>query len=226
MRLKRLVLIMALLPGLTCKGTGVESRDKVSLPGPKLKGGMSLEGALSLRRSVRAYSDKALRLEQVSQVLWAGDGITGRHDYHRAAPSAGGLHPLELYIAVKDGGVKGLSGGVYHYISKDHRLELVKDGERNSDLAQAALGQMWMQQAPVIVVVAADYSRTTAKYGQRGIRYVHIDAGCASENMMLQAVALGLSTCPVGAFRDKDLAEVINLPSSQKPLLTITIGYK
>ncbi len=226
MKRKSLITAAVFVFGLTCTRSGVESSEAVSLPAPNLKGSVSLEESVKARRSVRSYSAKALSLEQVSQIMWAGQGITGDRDFHRSAPSAGGLHPLELYLAVKAGGVEGLSAGVYHYITKEHKLEPVKDKERNSDIARAALGQMWTAQAPVIVIMTADYSRTTVKYGQRGIRYVHIDTGLAAENIILQAVALGLSTCPVGAFDDKELAEVIGLPESLQPMLIIAMGHR
>jgi SagB-type dehydrogenase family enzyme len=223
---KKVILVSVLLIVWACSRAEVESAEDIPLPAPRLKGTISLEEAIKARRSVRSYSAKALSLEQVSQILWAGQGITDERGFKRAAPSAGALYPLELYLAVKDGGVKGLSGGVYHYIAQEHKLELVKKSDENSALARAALGQMWMAKAPVMMVLACEYPRTMRKYGQRGIRYVHIETGLAAENILLQAEALGLCTCPVGAFQDEEAGGVINLSATGQPLLILTIGYK
>jgi len=226
MRSREIIPVILFVFGLICSRSTAESADGIELPAPILKGSVSLEEAVKNRRSARKYTSRALSIEQVAQLVWAGQGVTGGLAYKRAAPSAGGLCPLELYLVVKEGGVRGLPAGVYHYIAKYHKLEMVKKGGYNTAVAEAALGQMWMAEAPLMVVITAEYSRTTKKYGQRGIRYVHIDTGLAAENIILQAVALGLTTCPVGAFHDKELMQVINPGETLDPLLIVNIGYQ
>lgn len=203
----------------------ISSGKDIKLPAPALKGLVSVEESIYSRRSVRSYSSEALTLEQVSQLLWAGQGITGKR-FRRAAPSAGALYPLEIYLAVKSDGVNGLDAGAYRYIPSSHALSETRETETNGLIASAAYTQMWMSQAPVMVIVAADFSRTQAKYGGRGTRYVYIEAGLAAENLMLQAQALGLSSCPVGAFKDRELNDLAGIPDSQQALLIITVGHK
>lgn len=191
------------------------------LPKPRAIGPVSLEEALRTRRSVRAFSQAPITLEELSQLLWAAQGITDPRGF-RTAPSAGALYPLELYVVAAR--VKGLKPGVYRYIPRGHRLEARAQGDRRQALARAALGQPWVQKAPVVFCIAAFYERTTRKYGDRGLRYVHIEVGHAAQNLCLQAVALGLGAVTVGAFYDHEVAKVLDLPPEHRPLYLIPVG--
>ena len=202
----------------------VQTGPDITLPQPAFKGDMSVEEAIRMRRSVRDFQDTPLSLEQVSQLLWAGQGIT--EGFKRAAPSAGATYPLTLYLVVGEDSVHRLASGVYEYAPRTHSLHLVKPGDFRQRLASACLGQTFIQDAPVNIVIAAEYERTTARYGERGIRYVHMEAGHVGENIYLQAGALGLGTVVVGAFLDVDLAEVVDLPEEQVPLYVMPVGYK
>ena len=196
--------------------------NEIKLPAPKLKGDMSVEEALSKRRSVRDYKSDAITLEQLSQLLWAGQGITAA-DFFRAAPSAGASYPLELFVIA--GNVNGLTAGVYHYNVKDHSLSLHMKGDITEKLGTtAAFNQKCILQAPACISVCAVYERTMKTYGKRGERYVHIDTGHAAENIALQAVALGLATVMVGAFEDKKVGEILNLADEIKPMYVIPVG--
>lgn len=195
----------------------------VELPPPAFKGSVSVEEAIRLRRSIRDYTDEPLSLEQVSQLLWAGQGIT--EGIKRAAPSAGATYPLTLYVVVGDNTVYGVAAGIYEYTPKTHMLALVKAGDFRQDLAEACLNQIFIQKAPIAIVIAAEYERTTVVYGERGKRYVHMEAGHVGENIYLQAVALNLGTVVVGAFLDVDTAEVVGLPGEQVPLYVMPVGY-
>ena len=196
--------------------------NEIKLPAPKLKGDMSVEEALSKRRSVRDYKSDAITLEQLSQLLWAGQGITAA-DFFRAAPSAGASYPLELFVIA--GNVNGLTAGVYHYNVKDHSLSLHMKGDIREKLGTtAAFNQKCILQAPACISVCAVYERTMKTYGKRGERYVHIDTGHAAENIALQAVALGLATVMVGAFEDKKVGEILNLADEIKPMYVIPVG--
>lgn len=195
----------------------------VELPSPSYKGSMSVEEAIKLRRSIRDYQDKPLSLDQVSQLLWAGQGIT--EGIKRAAPSAGATYPLTLYVMVGDNSVTGMAAGIYEYTPKTHSLALVKAGDFRQKLADACLYQIFIAEAPVVIIIAAEYEKTTARYGERGKRYVHMEAGHVGENIYLQAVALNLGTVVVGAFLDVDVAEVVGLPEEQVPLYVMPVGY-
>lgn len=197
----------------------------VQLPGPKLKGKMSLEEAIKKRRCVRRYKEKPLSLAQLSQLLWAANGVTGKKSYYRAAPSAGALHPLDFYVVVGKGSVKGLDEGVWHYNPPRHTIDRVTEGDLRGGLQNAALRQKQVGTAQVVIVVTVEYRRTTKKYGDRGNRYAIMDAGFASENLFLQVQTLGLAACVVGAFRDAQVSKLLNLPKTHEPLLLLTIGY-
>lgn len=199
-----------------------ESREVVILPEPLSAGDKPLEGLLWQRRSVRDYRAVALKLSDISQLLWAAQGITHAAGL-RTAPSAGALYPLELYVVA--GNVNGLAAGVYHYQSAGHRLVRRQSGDLRKPLAQAALAQAWVRDAAAVVVFAAVYERTTRKYGQRGVRYVHMEVGHAAQNLFLQAEALGLATVVVGAFHDGELAGVLQLPADVQPLVLMPVGH-
>lgn len=191
----------------------------IDLPALPKAGGLSLDEALARRRSVREFSLEALTLADISRLAWAAQGLTGPG--HRTAPSAGATYPLEVYLAA--GNVENLSTGVYRYLPQQHRLEGLFDGDIRVRLADCA-GQEWLSRAPAIVVIAAVFDRTTARYGERGKRYVHMEAGHAAQNLLLQAAALGLGATPVGAFNDGELSRLLHLPAGETPLYLIPVG--
>ncbi len=213
-----------LFPGFSFKQTEAANKIKtIKLPPPIAKGKISLEEAIKKRRSERDFQDRALTLSQVSQILWAAQGITEEGGFKRAAPSAGALYPLELYLVVKK--VEELEAGVYHYHPANHTLDLIWRGNYQTPLAKACLGQMFIADAPVSVVIAAQYERTTAKYGKRGLRYVHMEVGHVGENICLQVVALGLGTVTIGAFWDEEVSRDLSLPKKYEPLYVLPVGY-
>ncbi len=197
-----------------------------TLPQPAYDGDFSVERAIKERRTVRAFQPDSLSIAQLSQLLWAAQGTTDTRRGLRAAPSAGALYPLDIYVVVGKGGVEALAAGVYRYRPANHSLEVVAKEDRRKDVAHAALTQMWIATAPVIFVITAEYERITSKYGERGIRYAHIEVGHVGENIFLQAGALKLVAGIVGAFRDTFLADAIGAPKGQEPIIIIPVGYK
>jgi SagB-type dehydrogenase family enzyme len=192
------------------------------LPSPVLTGSLPLEAALHRRRSVRNFAPQPLTLAEVSQLLWAAQGITSP-DGKRTAPSAGARYPLEIHLVA--GEVTGLPQGIYRYRPADHALSRVAKGDLRTALAAAALGQQrWIADSAAAIVVTAIYSRSTAKYGDRGIRYAHLEAGHAAQNVSLQAVALGLGTTVVGALDDRKLINLLRLSADEQPLSILPIG--
>lgn len=205
--------------------------ETVKLPEPELKGNVSIEETISERRSIRKYKDKPLTLKEVSQILWAAYGITKPVDGGpeflrgglRAAPSAGALYPLDIYIVV--GHVTGLAAGVYLYDSENHSLQKINDKDKREKLSEACYGTYMVQNAPAVLVYSAIFERTTSKYGQRGRdRYVCMDLGHSAENVYLQAGALSIGTCAVGAFRDLSVKQTINMTKKEEPLYIMPIG--
>jgi len=201
----------------------LETRETVQLPNPRLKGSLSVEGALLGRRSVRDFEPHALTLDEVAQILWAAQGMTDSHALgRRTAPSAGALYPLEVFLLAGD--VSDLAPGIYRYLPREHALRSLADGDRRTALAKAALGQDWIAEAACVLGLVAVYARTTGKYGERGERYVHMEAGHVGQNVYLQARALGLGTTMVGAFRDREVQQVLGLEAQEAPLALLPIG--
>ena len=201
----------------------VRCGDIVQLPTPRTKGEMSVEEAIASRRSVRSFTEEPLNLCEIAQLLWAAQGITDPVWKKRAAPSAGATYPLEVYVVVGNNSVVGLKEGVYHYDPHTHRIEKVREGDIREELCDAAVGQEWVKNAPVNFVICAIYERTTQRYRERGIRYVHMEAGHAAQNMYLQCESLGLGMVVVGAFWDERVQELLN--TTAEPLYIIPVGH-
>jgi SagB-type dehydrogenase family enzyme len=194
------------------------STDKiVKLPPPRQHSEISLEETLAKRRSIRSFTSAKLSWEEIGQLLWAAQGITEKRDGLRTAPSAGALYPLEMYVV--------LEAGVYHYQPRDHQLQHTLESNVRRELGGAALGQECVQDAPAVFVIAGVFERTASKYGERGQRYMHIEAGHAAQNLLLQATALNLGAVPVGAFRDEQVEKSLKLPKDQKALYLIPVGW-
>lgn len=196
---------------------------RVKLPKAKYDSDVSLEESFVQRRSSRDYTDEPLTLEDVSQLLWAAQGITS--DWGgRTAPSAGALYPLELYVVV--GNVHDLDTGLYRYYPETHELGMIAGGDVRSSLASAALGQESVKDGAIDLVLTAVYQRTTGKYGDRGIQYVHMEIGHAAQNVCLQAAAMGLGVVTIGAFYDDEVRRLLNLPKDEEPLYIIPVGKR
>jgi SagB-type dehydrogenase family enzyme len=198
----------------------------LKLPQPAFDGTVSVERAIKERRTSRAFRPDPLNMAQLSQLLWAAQGITDERRGFRAAPSGGALYPLDVYAVVGEKGVDGLRAGIYRYHPASHSLELTGKEDLRKDVASAALSQMWIATAPVVFVITAEYERITRKYGERGIRYAHIEVGHVGQNIFLQAETLSLGAGIVGAFRDASVAEAIGAPKEHEPLIIMPVGYK
>lgn len=201
--------------------SGEDVVPEVKLPEPISGGSVSVEAAIRLRRSVRHFTGDAVTLGEVAQLLWAAQGVTASSGY-RAVPSAGALYPLEVDVVC--GRVDGLEPGVYRYNPKTHGLIRRVSGDRRAQLSSAALGQRAVGEAPVVLAISAVFERTLPKYGDRGTRYVHMEAGHAAQNVCLQAVALKLGTVHIGAFQDDAMSKALELQGKEKPLTLLPIG--
>ncbi len=194
---------------------------RIALPEPEATGGMSIEEALSRRRSVRSYRDEPITLADVSQLLWAAQGRTSS-DGFRTAPSAGALYPLEVYLVA--GSVDLLSDGVYHYQVEGHALRKINDCDQRRNLSACALDQSQITDAAIDIVFTAVFERTTVKYGDRGVQYVYIEAGHAAQNVYLQAEAINLGVCAIGAFYEDEVSELLALPEDEVPVYILSVG--
>lgn len=195
----------------------VSSQPSITLPAPRQDGPLSLEAALQRRRSIRSFTREPLRQEEIGQLLWAAQGITDAEGF-RTAPSAGALYPLECYVATET--------ALFHYEAAGHRLTQRVAGDQRGALASAALGQSAVGGAAVVIVITAVEERTAGKYGaERARRYAALEAGHAAQNVLLQAVTLGLGAVPVGAFTDREVSALLRLPDGEEPLYLIAVGH-
>jgi len=195
---------------------GKESGDIISLPPVPKEGEVSVEEAIWRRRSIRDFKSEEPSPEVVSKLLWAAQGITDKRNRLRSAPSAGATYPLEVFIVTPE--------YVARYVPKDHHLLVTVKKDVRRPLAAAALNQSWVEKAPVVFVFTADVSRTAGRYGERAHLYVHIEVGCASENLMLEAAALGWGSVAVGAFYEDRVSRALQLPKELTPYLIVPVG--
>lgn len=201
------------------------------LPAPRHDGPVSVEAALKNRRSMRSYLEAPLTLADVSQLLWAAYGITQTRENApaflrgglRTAPSAGARYPLDLYLAAFN--VTGLPAGIYWYDSEKHNLVRIIEGDKRKEVSEAAFNQSQFETASAAIVYSAVYERTMVKYGQRGRdRYVCMDLGHSAENVYLQAHALKIGTCAIGAFTDLWLKKAVGMTRAEEPLYIMPLG--
>ena len=198
---------------------------QIDLPKPTTKGTMSFEEATSKRRATRAFTADPLTLAQVSQIMWAAQGITTTSGpAKRTVPSAMAMYPLTVYVVVGEGKVTDLPAGVYKYVTDGHKLELVRDGDHHADVVAAAMNQNSVQTAPITVVIAADSAKMKERFKERADSFVNIEVGAAGQNIQLESVCLGLASVTAGMFDPAKLREAVGAPDSQVPLYILPIG--
>ncbi len=196
----------------------------IELSEPRKSSKVSVEQAINNRRSRRSFSQEPVLLDDISQLCWSAQGITEKTHGFRVAPSAGALYPIEIFLVV---GNSDLTPGIYHYLYTDHVLESVKKGDYREELYRASVGQEWVKNAALNIVVTGIFSRTEAKYGERGReRYVFMEAGHVAENIYLQAESLALATVSVGAFYDEAIRELLSLSREYTPIYVMPIGHR
>ncbi len=196
---------------------------KIDLPEIKKDSQTSVEEALLSRRSHRSFLDEKLSISQISQLLWSAYGISEKDSGFKTAPSAGALYPLEIYIVVNKEN-EDLDKGIYKYDNKNHKLLKVSSNLIKEELSQTALGQDAIGQAPVVLVIAGDYQVTTSRYGDRGHRYVYMEAGHVAQNVYLQAVSLDIGSVVIGAFNDSEVKNLLNLEEDEEAFYLMPIG--
>ena len=195
---------------------------KVKLSELKVSSESRIEELIEKRRSIRKYTDRELSESVISRILWAAQGISSE-DGLRTSPSAGALYPLEIHLVAGEG--SGLEPGTYRYVPEEHIIVQEIAGDMREKLSKAALSQPMVKNAFVSIVISAVYPRITSKYGKRGIRYAHMEAGHAAQNVYLLGVELGVGTCAVGAFEDEEVRKVLKLPANEEPLYILPLGY-
>jgi SagB-type dehydrogenase family enzyme len=185
----------------------------MELPPPSTSGGMALTQALATRRSVRAYLPTPLTNAELSQILWAAQGITDKQG-HRTAPSAAAQYFLHVYAASAD--------GFFEYLPSGHKLQKLS----GQDLRSKFSTQQSVNQAPTVLVITADFEKAAGKYGtDKGPRVAILEAGHATQNVLLQATALGLAAVPVAGIEPKDVHKVASLPANYTVIYLAPVGH-
>ncbi|NPV47443.1 MAG: SagB/ThcOx family dehydrogenase [Armatimonadetes bacterium] len=198
----------------------------LKLPEPETAGGMGLWEVVARRRSVRDFSPRPLSLPQLSQLLWATQGITATVGPHllRACASAGALYPDETYVFANR--VQGCAPGLWHYQVQDHSLAQLSAGDLGDQLAAACLHQEFCAEAAAVFAWAAVVERAAWKYHDRCYRYLYLDAGHLGGQLQLAACALGLGSVNIGAFFDDEVNQLLGLDGEEETALYLTaVGH-
>lgn len=209
------------LPG----NSKMDASGVVKLPAPRTDGGISVEKALSERRSIRSFKNESLTIDEIGQLLWAAQGITDDKG-HRTSPSAMASYPLEIYLLA--GNITGLPAGVYHYSPEGHNVSTVALGDKIPELFGTSMNGKadWRASAPAIFIVTGVFERVNKVPGQDLSRFVHVEAGTASENLLLEVVSLGLGATYTAGFDANKTRECLGLVSGQDPIAVIPVGRK
>lgn len=194
---------------------------KVQLDPPQCEGGAPLWDVLDSRRSVRHFKAELMAKSELSQLLWAAQGITNQGSGFRTAPSAGALYPVETYLVVNS--VENVEPGVYHYAVDKHELDQLRVGDFRLPVTQAALDQEMAYRANVVFIWTALFERSTWKYNQRAYRYVYLDAGHIVQNVALAAVALDFGSCQIGALYDDEVNALISVDGVEESVIYMTV---
>lgn len=186
----------------------------------------SLSKTIKTRRSYREYGDEPISMQELATILYHSYGI--REDStdfpYRNVPSAGALYPLEIYVYANK--VEGLKQGIYHYNIVDNGLELLTLGDFNDYLVKSCLGQRFVTQGGCVIFFTTLFRRNMCKYGHRGLRYILLDAGHIAQNLILCSEALGIGTCPIGAFFDNEINSLLGVDGMEETTLYLIVMGK
>lgn len=195
----------------------------IELPSPRLVGESSLDECLSKTLNQTELTFTSLEIEELSQILWAGQGISDPVLKFRTTPSAGALYPIDLYVKVKEDGVNGLKEGLYLFAPEKHALVKKPYTDLNKNLASSIIrtdDRKLVEDSPICIVVTADYEITKDKYPNRGVRYVNLEVGCVAQNVYLQAAAFDFT---VSFITEINVTEIQVLLDSETPLMIIPV---
>jgi protease I len=219
-RLATLALVLAFFAVPPCYGqrrTRIPQRKIVQLTEPNVTGAMSLEETLAKRRSVRRFTNQALKWSQIGQLAWAGQGITDKARGLRTAPSAGSVYPIELFFATPE--------GLYVYRPAEHSLEQLTDQDVRLALAGGDATANSIAEAGCDIIVAGSVKKVAERFKDNARNYMLMEAGHIAQNIQLQAVSLGLGAVTVGGFNEQNVRKVCGLAKLLDPVYVICVGY-
>jgi len=206
------------LPRQPRRSPRVSSRKVIQLNEPTLQGVMSLEETLANRRSVRRFDGKALKQSQISQLAWAGQGITEPEAGLRTAPSAGATYPIELYFVTED--------GLFVYQPQQHSMEQITEQDIRNDLAATISTPEVVANAGCNIVIAGSSRKVATQFRDKAKTFMLLEAGHIAQNIHLQAVSLGLGSVAIGNFDSRNLDRVCRLQRNLEPIYIICVGYQ
>jgi SagB-type dehydrogenase family enzyme len=195
----------------------------IELPEPSRTGATSLEETLARRRSLRAFAPDPISLQSIGQLAWSAQGVTDPATGYRTAPSAGGTLPIEVDLLIH--GVPGLEDGVYRYHPAEHALRLRLAGDLREAVTASTMNQGFVRDAPVVMLVSGVAARINPRFGALSDRLIDMEVGHVGQNVSLQAVALGLGTVVVVAFREAELAAALQLAEGERPIYLMPVGW-
>ena len=199
------------------------SSKTIQLPNVLQEATMGFAEVLRRRKSIRAFSNQPLSLDDLGFLLWASTGIQRVEQGYefRTAPSAGALYPIETYIAANN--IEDVESGIYHYNIKNHLLEEIKTGNFGDALAHAALDQQICATASAVFIWTAIFERSKWKYNQRAYRYIYLDAGHIAENLALAAASINCGSCQVGAFFDDEINSIVDIDGVEESTICLSV---
>jgi len=192
-------------------------------------GAVSVREAIERRESIRNYMYSPLSLDELSFVLWCAQGVQKVQEKtatFRNVPSAGARHAFETYLLINN--VEGLVPGVYRYLAIGHKLVLVDpDPVTVKQIVQGCMDQPFVASSAVTFILTAVAERMTWRYGDRGYRYLHLDAGHVGQNLYLAAEGIGCGACAIAAFLDETVNAALGIDGvKQFTIYVVTMGRK
>ena len=180
------------------------------------------------RRSVREYKETPLKLEELSYLLWCSQGVKkivpGKATF-RTVPSAGARHAFETYLLVNN--VETLEPGLYKFIASEHKLILIPAPKNIKDqITEGCMGQKFVKTCAVTFIWSANVYRMAWRYGQRGYRYLYLDAGHVCQNLYLSAETIDCGACGIAAFNDEALNSILKLDGEKKFVIYLATAGK
>jgi SagB-type dehydrogenase family enzyme len=182
---------------------------------------------LQNRRSLRKYLMEPITLGELAFMLWASQGVTAKSGNYsfRTAPSGGALYPVETYFSANL--VEDLDPGLYHFDIENFALDKICADDQAEAVAAACMNQKFMARSAVTFIWSAVFRRSMSKYGNRGMRYVLLDAGHICQNILIAAEAISSGGCPVAAFYDDEMNNLLGLDGSEETVIyAASIGKK
>jgi len=184
-----------------------------------------LEKIIIKRRSIRDFELKKLSFNDLSELLICSFGITEKpenwNDTKRAYPSAGARYPIEVYVVIFN--VENLKNGIYHYNVKSNSLERLVLGDFRDKIVKYTNEQEWIRNASMAILFTAVFDRNQIKYGERGYRYVLLDAGHMAQNVYLISTAMNLGCCTIGGFHDNKINKLLDVNENKENIVYIAI---